>query len=408
MDRYDDEGPLGDGGSSTVHRVYDRVLERPTANKVLDRRFVGSVEHLARFANEARVTGQLEHPNIVPIHDYGTDVEGRPYINMKLVEGSTLEELVEVAGAARTRPDELASFIRIVLKICDALAFAHSRGVLHRDLNPRNIMVGRFGEVYLMDWGVSARLDDPDPPDVSGTPAYMAPEQIRGHRLCERTDVFALGATLYFVLTGHPPYPGPTAIQALDQALHGRWTPLEDVLGPETPAGLDQLISRCMAKDPADRYPTVDAVQADLEAWLRGRWHLPTRTYASGDIVVREGEEADEAFLVLSGTCEARRVTPTSSTLLSAMGPGDAFGEMAIFGQVRRTSTVVATSDLEVQVVRRTNLRAAAGLDSWVGRFVSAVTTRFLDAEGRLQELQHQLDRMKTQLEARDRDSDQT
>jgi serine/threonine-protein kinase len=399
---------------STVLRVFDRLLLRETAQKLMDPRYVHSARHLERFTSEAQITGQLEHPNIVPIHDFGTDDQGQPFITMKLVEGDTLGDLVRAAGSERLDPDVLAGFVRILLKVCDALAFAHSKGVIHRDLNPANIMVGQFGEVYLMDWGVSARTDlspirsenDPRSTDISGTPAYMAPEQIRGAELDHRTDVFALGATLYFVLTGEPPYPGPSAIQALNQAMDCAWAPLADRLGTDTPAGIDLLVQRCMARDPADRYASIQAVQADLDAWLRGRWHLPTRVYKAGEVVVREGEEAREAFLIVRGMCEARRVTADRTITLSTMGPGDAFGEMAIFGQMRRTSTVVATSTLEVQVVNRTSLSSAAGLDTWVGKFVSAVTARFLDAEARLQRLQDQVERMKTQLEALDRASE--
>ncbi|MCA9571322.1 MAG: serine/threonine protein kinase, partial [Myxococcales bacterium] len=245
-DRYDEKEPIGTGGMSTVLRVFDRVLLRETAQKLMDPRFSGSRRHVERFMTEARVTGQLEHPNIVPVHDYGTTPDGVPFINMKLVEGDTLEDLVAEAGDGRLDPDCLAGFIRILLKICDALAFAHSKGVIHRDLNPANIMVGPFGEVYLMDWGVSTRTDgssirldggpDGQNTDISGTPAYMAPEQIRGLPLDSRTDVFALGATLYHVVTGHPPFPGPSAIQALNQALECDWTPLDRLLGERSPA----------------------------------------------------------------------------------------------------------------------------------------------------------------------------
>lgn len=415
MDRYEERGPIGAGGMSTVLRVFDRVLFRETAQKLMDTRFVDHPEHLERFMTEARVTGQLEHPSIVPVHDFGIAADGRPFINMKLVEGDTLQDLVAEAGEARLNPDILAGFVRIVLKVCDAVAFAHSKGVVHRDLTPANVMVGPFGEVYVMDWGVSARLDgspvqtggdDPSNTGISGTPAYMAPEQVRGSAVDERTDIFALGALLYHVVTGSAPYPGPTAIEAINRALDADWAPLDEVLGPRSPAGLDLLIERSMARKPDDRYPSVLALQTDLDNWLRGRWHLPTRIYAQGEEVVREGDAADEAYLIVQGTCEARRVRRAHEVVLSRMGPGDAFGEMAIFGQVRRTSSVVATSELHVQVVNRSSLTAAAGLDSWVGQFVSAVTARFLDAEDRLQRLQDQLERMKTQLEALERSAE--
>ncbi len=400
---------IGSGGMSTVHRVYDRILLREAAQKLMDARHAVQPRQVERFVAEARVTGQLEHPNIVHVHDFGHTASGQSYIIMKLVEGDTLQHLVERAGPARLEPDTLASMIRIMLKVGDALAFAHSKGVVHRDVTPANVMVGRFGEVYLMDWGVSVPMDGasvgvdghvPTTSGISGTPAYMAPEQVTGGPIDGRTDVFAFGAVLYFIVTGRPPYAEPTAIQALQRAMVCDWTPLEEALEEPPPAGLDMVIQRAMARDPADRYASMQELQADLEAWLRGRWHLPIRVYGPGEVIVREGEPAEEAFLIVRGTCEARRERNGRTEVLSTMSAGDTFGEMAIFGQVCRTSTVVATSELEVQVVNRTHLTAAVGLDSWVGKFIAHVTARFLDAEQRLIALQDQLDRVNTKLEA--------
>ncbi len=387
---------------STILRAYDRVLHRFTANKVLKPRYHTSTRHIERFTTEARMTGQLEHPNIVPVHAVGQTDEGDWFINMKLVQGATLASLVEDAGDERLSPDRIGEMIEILLKVCDALSFAHSRGVLHRDLKPSNIMVGAFGEVYLMDWGVAVKLDQTQGStagdDMTGTPAFMAPEQISGGALDARTDVFALGATLYYCVTGQPPYPGPSAIQALSQALDCAWTPLHEVLGDQAPPGIDTILCRAMQKHPEDRYPDMGALKHDLAQWLRGRWRLPTRSYPAGAEVVVEGDHGDEAFIIVSGRCQAvtavasggRAATGSggmASVVLGEMGPGDVFGEMAIFGQRSRTSTVVATEPLEVQVVTRKTLSAATGLDSWVGQFITALADRFVKAESELLEL---------------------
>ncbi|MEZ4320178.1 MAG: serine/threonine-protein kinase [Myxococcota bacterium] len=395
-ERFDEKDPIGEGGMSTVIRAYDRLLARHTAHKVLKPRYLHSPRHIDRFTGEARMTGQLEHPNIVPVHDLGQSGEGDWFINMKLVEGATLDELVTQAGDERLDADRMSEFVQILLKVCDALSFAHSRKVVHRDLKPSNIMVGRFGEVYLMDWGVAVRLEESQSPtdDLTGTPAFMAPEQVSGTGIDARTDVFALGATLYYCVTGRPPYPGPTAIQALTQALDCAWTPLHEVLGDRVPPGVDAILGRAMTKHPEDRYESVADLKRDLEHWLRGRWHLPTRSYAAGEAVVREGDTGDEAFLIQSGTCVVTKRIGGVEVELAELGPGDVFGEMAIFSQHNRTSTVTARTPLDLQVVTRQTLTAATGLDSWVGQFITVLAKRFLDAEERLHQLE---ERVKTQ-----------
>ncbi|MCB9675383.1 MAG: protein kinase [Alphaproteobacteria bacterium] len=384
-DRFEEKDEIGEGGMSVVMRAFDRILARETAHKVLKPRYLHSPRHIDRFTTEAQTTGQLEHPNIVPVHEFGQSTDGTYFINMKLVEGATLESMVEQAGDERLHPDRMGEMVQILLKVCDALSFAHSRGVVHRDLKPSNIMVGQFGEVYLMDWGVAVRVEQPGGiDDLTGTPAFMAPEQVSGEGIDARTDVFALGATLYFCVTGQAPYPGPTAIQALTQALDCAWTPLHEVLGDRAPPGIDVILGRAMTKRPDDRYATVAEMKRDLDQWLRGRWHLPTRSYAPGEVVVQEGDAGDEAFIIVSGTCVVTKQIGGESVELTRMGPGDVFGEMAIFSQQNRTSTVTAVDALGVQVVTRKTLAAATGLDSWVGKFITALAQRFLDAEEKL------------------------
>jgi len=203
--RFEDEGIVGLGGSAKVHRVYDPTLLRRTALKVLVQESPAARE---RFLAEAQVTGQLEHPGIVPVHEYGTDAHGQPWINMKLVSGQTLRARIVELGNARLEPENLDAFLSVLVKVCDALAYAHDRGVLHLDLKPSNVMVGGFGQVYLLDWGIAvAEQRDDDhaveisgtwntEPVLAGTPAYMAPEQFDGLNAGERTDVYALGGLL--------------------------------------------------------------------------------------------------------------------------------------------------------------------------------------------------------------------
>jgi serine/threonine protein kinase len=229
---------LGDeiahGGMGTVYRATDAAFGREVAIKVLQERFAPSSGTARRFADEARITGQLQHPGIPPAHDLGTLPDGRPFLAMKLIKGRTLDQLL----AARPDPvDDRGRFLAIYEQVCHAIAYAHSRGVIHRDLKPANIMVGAFGEVQVMDWGLAkvlgARPGDTDDAaetragtlvvslrdsdgsftqagSVLGTPAFMPPEQAIGAvgKVDQRSDVFGLGGILAVILTGQPPFAG--------------------------------------------------------------------------------------------------------------------------------------------------------------------------------------------------------
>ena len=225
---------IGRGGMGTVYLARDRDLEREVALKVVSLPEGDSAERLLR---EARILARLEHPGIVPVHDVGTLPDGRVFYAMKRVRGKRLDEV------ARTAP--LAERLRVFTRICEAVAFAHAHGVIHRDLKPENVMVGSFGEVLVMDWGVAKTLTAlPEAHGtILGTPGYMAPEQERGEveRIDERTDVWALGAILGFLLTGE-----------------------------ETPRPLAAIQRRAMAADPAERYPKVEELAADLSRYLAG------------------------------------------------------------------------------------------------------------------------------------------
>ena len=219
--RYQREGELGRGGMGVVERVYDQRLKRTLAMKLV-LRGGNEQQRLARFLNEARITSQLDHPGIVPVHDVGVDPQGRAYFTMKLVSGVTLQTVYQRLGEGDPEWSQ-SRVLRVVERVCEALAFAHERGVIHRDVKPHNIMVGAFGEVHVMDWGLARRLADPDAGEASasalaqvvdrqvdltlegaavGTPAYMSPEQAQGDlaRMGPQADVYAVGALLYHLL----------------------------------------------------------------------------------------------------------------------------------------------------------------------------------------------------------------
>jgi serine/threonine-protein kinase len=265
--RYELVEPSGEGGMGIVYLARDRDLDRDVALKVLraDTPTAGERERILR---EARILASLEHPGIVPVHDVGTLPDGRLFYVMKRVRGEGFDELVR---GARTRTELLRAF----LQICDAVSFAHAAGVVHRDLKPQNIMVGPFGEVLVLDWGLArARPESPTGlvPDAdvatgsgAGTSGYMAPEQIRGEA-DERTDVFGLGGILFFLLErAHPPSQGNLALL---------WSN-HDVV----PAPLRAICERARAPERMARYQSVASLGADIANYLDA---LPVAAHPEG------------------------------------------------------------------------------------------------------------------------------
>lgn len=243
--RYELLGPLGRGGTATVYAARDTVLRREVALKIYDQ---PAARGLNGGAAEPLVMGGLEHPGIVPVHDAGTLPDGCPFYAMKLVRGRRLDEVL------RDEPP-LGDRLRLFEKLCEPVAFAHARGVIHRDLKPQNVMVGLFGEVLVMDWG-AARLAADTGLTVAGTPGFMAPEQAAGAG-DERSDIFGLGALLYFLLTGRPPGAVPV-------------TPPR-AAAFRVPRPLQAICLKALASEPGSRYPDVNGLLDDLHRYQDGR-----------------------------------------------------------------------------------------------------------------------------------------
>ncbi|MFN0099490.1 MAG: serine/threonine-protein kinase [Gemmatimonadaceae bacterium] len=237
-ERYELREPLGRGGMGEVHRAYDRHLEREVAIKLLATE-LASPEVAARLHRESRVLARLEHPGIVPVYDAGVLDDGRVYYVMRLVDGVRLDVY---ARDARTRGITRGDLLRTVLRIAEAVGFAHERGVVHRDLKPSNVMIGPFGEVLVLDWGVATTLGARG--SAAGTPGFIAPEAARGDAPVDvRADVYSLGVLLGELLAAH-----------------------------EEPVGrpLASLVASATAADPAARYSSMAALAADLRRWLDG------------------------------------------------------------------------------------------------------------------------------------------
>jgi len=275
------------GGLGRVWLATDPTIGREVALKELLSEQAAHPEMRARFLREAQITGQLEHPNIVPIYEVGECGDGgRPFYAMRFVRGMTLSEAIqkeyEKERGGRRWPRRRQKLLRALVAVSNAIAHAHSRGIVHRDLKPENIILGRFGELILLDWGLAKRLDEESHPEpgmglagltktsvgsVHGTIAYMAPEQAAGETADERTDIYGLGAILFEISTGHPPHRGHDALEVLREIVEGQ-TPGPRAVHPQVPLGLDAICTKAMAKRPEDRYASAREVVEDLERWL--------------------------------------------------------------------------------------------------------------------------------------------
>jgi serine/threonine protein kinase/Tfp pilus assembly protein PilF len=315
---YDLEVEIARGGMGVVLKAHDRELDRDVALKVLRDELRDEPRFVRRFLEEARVTARLDHPGIVPVHEVGRDASGRAYFAMRHVRGRDLRRIIELARADSDGWNETRA-LSVIQKVCEAMAYAHERGVIHRDLKPANIMVGEFGEVYVMDWGLArviggedthdlrlrdaadsrasasrARTGAPDAErdspimtmdgDVLGTPCYMSPEQAQG-RLAElgpRSDVYSVGAMLYHLLSGEMPYvPSGTSIASRAVLMHLVQGPPRALaaIRRDVPSELIAITEKAMSREPGDRYPDMLAMAGDLRAFLE--WRV-VRAYETG------------------------------------------------------------------------------------------------------------------------------
>ena len=359
--RYDDLGELGVGGMGEVRKIRDRTLNRTLAMKIIHQKMLTKHNVTARFIEEAQIGAQLQHPNIVPIHEMGRLDDGRLYFTMKEVRGRPFGEAIDEVHQAivndRWRITSSGwSFRRLVdafNDVCKAVAYAHSKGVLHRDLKPENIMLGEYGEVLVVDWGIAKVLGRRDYAaeagdldvvstdrsqaganatrmgQVAGTPAYMSPEQARGQidKLDGRTDVYALGAILYEILTGKAAYEGNSGLAVLKKVLSGPpqsiritsgssskdtffFDDIDDIveLEVESKSGLplpEELIAaceRCMQRERDDRYTSVAELSQVISDWLDGakkREQALKVTEAAIDLTEKREELEKQSNLLL-------------------------------------------------------------------------------------------------------------
>ena len=338
--RYELGGLLGKGANGFVLGARDQHLGRDVALKFHSKEAQLSSIELGRFAHEAQVTGQLSHPSIVPVHDLGVLPDGRPYYSMKKIAGSTLKQIfdrLKLADSAAVKEWTLPHFIRVMLRVAQACAFAHDHGVVHRDVKPANIMAGPYGEVLLLDWGVARVLGDEECPldpvrtwrseddqdrtivgTVAGTPAYMPPEQAKGQidLIGPASDVYSIGVVIYEFVVGRRPFRAKSVRELLDKVAEETIVPpskRSDRRLQVIPPDLELIIMRCLEKSVASRYPSGLALANALEEFLEGsrRRDEAERLTKLGDLRAAEYRQAgDQARQREQELLERRVATP--------------------------------------------------------------------------------------------------
>ncbi|HJK89743.1 MAG: hypothetical protein CMH59_25480, partial [Myxococcales bacterium] len=294
---------LGRGGMSDVWLGEQTALGRPVAVKTVreDLGSAGGQTTAAReLLREAVLTGRLEHPNVLPVHDLTLAEDGAPLIVLKRVEGESWTELLEAPARLRARfgvEDPLRWHLQTFMQVCSAAHAAHARGVVHRDIKPDNVMIGPYGEVYLMDWGIAvavppaegersagADLGAYDPSVLAGTPVYLAPEMVLGEPVTPRTDVYLLGATLFELLSGDPPHVAGSLRAIAQKALRREPPPLPERVAPDLAA----LCRRCLRFDPTERFESAEQLRRAVQRYLEQRESRLLAENARDDLVALE------------------------------------------------------------------------------------------------------------------------
>ncbi|MBL8799131.1 MAG: PAS domain S-box protein [Planctomycetia bacterium] len=350
--RYARQKVHGAGGMGRVWLAHDTQLNRHVALKELHPDLASDAPLAARFIQEARITGRLEHPGIVPVYEFAWNPEtNQPFYTMRFVRGRTLVEAAQAFHERRANgasdPLEFVALLTAFVAVCNTVAYAHSHRILHRDLKGENVLLGDFGEVVLLDWGLAKALDDAEEEhavapvqrlteanrtiqgDVLGTPGYMSPEQAAGRldQLTERTDVYGLGAILYEILTGNPPNAGGTTLEQLANAQHGELVPPRDVW-PEAPLGLEAACLRALAKNPAFRFPSAADLAHEVQSWQETQRRAAEEALQrQTDILQSILNSMGEGVIVADGEGKLLHINPAAERIFGCQATGTTFGD---------------------------------------------------------------------------------
>jgi serine/threonine-protein kinase len=390
--RYEIVRQHAQGGLGQVFLAHDLDLGRDVAIKEIRAAYVNEAESRNRFVLEAQITGGLEHPGVVPVYSLGRRPDGRPFYAMRFIQGETLKEAIaRFHGGPATayepaRRLELRQLLSRYVTVCNTVAYAHSRGIVHRDLKPSNILLGKYGETLIVDWGLAKVLDTRtgtpgeateqtlrplSASDLStqagqtlGTPAYMSPEQAAGRsaEVSTASDIYSLGATLYTILTGQPPIRGDSNLQILEKAREADWVPAHTI-NPQVPAGLEAICRKAMARRPSARYEAALDLAEDMEHWLADEplraWREPI-TLRLGRWVRRHRTSVTTAVaaVVVAALCLGGAAGLLLAAYRDAEKQGDLAGKQRDRAQARFQLARQAVDEFHTQVSESTELKA--------------------------------------------------
>jgi len=368
IDRYEVGRLLGAGGMAEVFEGRDRLLARRVAIKVLLAQYARDPAFLIRFKREAQAAASLSHPNIVAVYDTGAEA-GTQFIVMEYVEGRTLREVLRAEG-----PLLAERAAEVAVEVCAALAAAHARGLIHRDIKPGNVMLTPAGAVKVMDFGIARAASGESITQTSavlGTAQYIAPEQAQGQPVDCRSDVYSLGCCVFEMVTGVVPFSGSTPVAIAYRHVREAPTPPR-VLNPDVPAGLEAVVLKAMAKQPGQRYQTAAELRQDLERFLAGRGVLATPTPDARDAwspggpagaAARTGTGGSGVGTAAGGAAGAAAGGAAGTAAGGAPGPGSDAAATSVLAASRSRP---AASRSRPRVSRRRPRRAVPGWAGWI------------------------------------------
>lgn len=403
-ERYNKVRHVGQGGFGAVEQCFDRKLNRIVAKKTLHHDGAIDSKRVSLLINEARLVCYIDHHGVVPIYDIFVSKEGRLSYTMKMLEGNDLQEYLE----HKCPPKQLlplSQCLQIFTKICETMAFAHNKGVLHLDLKPSNIMIGEFGQVMILDWGNAILFDTSSYEgflQVLGVPLegneiidrisgslgtlwHMPLEQMTQTRdtLTPAADVFSAGVLLYFLLSGTHPYKGDDTRAYANNILSKTAQPLQE-LREDLPPQLTAICMRMLLPEAKQRYQTFEEVLQDLEELAESGRSFRHQSFASGEVLLRQGDLGNFALQIVEGDVEIRMEVDGQERVVTTRSKGEIIGELAIFSHQPRLATVVALTPTVTRVMTRNDIETELEkLPPWVSQMVQGLSNKFIDRHTR-------------------------
>jgi len=401
---------LGEGAVGLVDRVFDKRLGRIVARKTLRAELLEDEPSVRNFVNEAKILGQLDHGSVIPIFDTYVNEQGEPVYTMPEIAGQSLARAIKmdrVTGAAT--PLALHRSLRIIGQICGAMAHAHDRGVIHLDLKPENMIVLEHDRVVLVDWGAArlfaadrsrSRVErapklaryirvEEDDDLLVGTPRFMSPEQTIARRseLGPESDIFSLGVIFYQMLTGRLPF-RETDVEEVMREVRESVPPEPRMIDRGIHRRLSDIVMRMLEKQEWDRYPNMEAVLSDLDAFRSTAAEFPVLEFGAGEVVFSEGDDGDYAGVIVSGEVEIWTEADGDRRVLGRVFEGEAVGELALLRDASRSASATALTSTAMRVISAPALMSEVEkLSPWVLAILSGVVERFIDRSDRLVEL---------------------